>query len=246
MRKKIVVGNWKMNTSLEEAINLLVDINQFIEDENAIVCVPFTHIVTSIELAKSNLSIGAQNVSEYDDGAYTGEISARMLKSLGVDYTIVGHSERRKLFKESNQAIANKIAQLLKEKITPIFCCGEPLKEREAENELKYVENQLEESLFFLSIEAVQNVMIAYEPIWAIGTGKTASPVEAQTVHAHIRNLLSKKYGSEIANEVTILYGGSVKPENAKQLFDCKEIDGALVGGASLKADSFTDIIQAL
>lgn len=246
MRKKIVVGNWKMNTSVEEAINLLVDINQFIEDEIAIVCVPFTHIVTSIELAKNNLSVGAQNVSEYEDGAYTGEVSARMLKSIGVDYTIVGHSERRQFFYETNETIAKKINQLLKEKVTPIFCCGEPLNERETENHLKYVENQLEQSLFHLSKEEVQNVMIAYEPIWAIGTGKTASPKEAQNVHAHIRNLLSQKYGENTAHEITILYGGSVKPENAKELFECEDIDGALVGGASLKAESFTDIILAL
>jgi triosephosphate isomerase (TIM) len=246
MRKKIVAGNWKMNTTLEEAINLLVDINNYLEDEKVIICVPFTHIVTAMELANDNIIIGAQNVSEFEKGAYTGEISAEMLASIGVEYCIVGHSERRQHFNETDEALFKKTELLLKNNIKPIFCCGETLDIRENQQHEALVGKQIENVLFKLTAEQLLNTVIAYEPVWAIGTGHTASPEQAESMHLCIRKTIAGKYGSEVADKITILYGGSVKPENSAELFACENIDGALVGGASLNPVSFTDIIQAL
>jgi triosephosphate isomerase (TIM) len=246
MRKKLVAGNWKMNTSLEEAINLLIDYNNYLEDEKVIVCVPFTHIATAVELANDNIAIGAQNVSEFEKGAYTGEISAEMLASVSVGFCIVGHSERRKYFHETDDVISKKITQLLKNEIQPIFCCGEILEIREKHQHNEFVASQIENTLFHLSEKQIENVIIAYEPVWAIGSGHTATPEQAQSMHQNIRNILAKKYGQTLAQKITILYGGSVNAENAASLFAEVDIDGALVGGASLNPVSFTDIIQSL
>lgn len=246
MKNKIVVGNWKMNTSLDEAINLLVDINQSLEEETAIICVPFVHIITAQEIVNDNISIGAQNVSEFENGAYTGEISAEMLESLDVKYCIVGHSERRQHFYESDETILKKLNLLLKYNITPIFCCGEPLEVRNENNEENYVLAQLEKTIFHLTEEELKNTIIAYEPIWAIGTGKTASAIQANTMHKYIRNSIANKYNETLADKLTLIYGGSVNPENSASLFAQPDIDGGLVGGASLNVISFTDIIQTI
>jgi len=246
MRKKIVVGNWKMNTNLELALNLVFDINELKGRElESIILVPFTHIKVVQDIACPNLKIGAQNVSQYNCGAYTGEISSTMLESMGVRYVAIGHSERREIFKEDNETIKQKVVTALENNLKPIFCCGEPLQERKNNNYLPFVKNQIKTALFDLSKEDMRNIFIAYEPIWAIGTGETASAEQAQEVHLFIRNLLKEKFDTETANNITILYGGSVKPNNAKELFSKEDIDGALVGGASLDAKSFVDIIKA-
>lgn len=236
-----------MNTNLEIAYNLVLDINRLKGRElESIILVPFTHIKSLQEIACSHLYVGAQNVSQYECGAYTGEISASMLESIGVKYVTIGHSERRTIFNENNEIIAEKIKKALSYNLHPIVCCGEPLAERKSNNYLNFVKTQIESALFSLSEKELQNITIAYEPIWAIGTGETASAAQAQEVHAYIRNMLNEKFGNEIANNVTILYGGSVKPTNAKELFAEEDIDGALVGGASLDANSFVEIIKSL
>lgn len=235
-----------MNTNLELALNLVFDINELKGRElESIILVPFTHIKVVQDIACPNLKIGAQNVSQYNCGAYTGEISSTMLESMGVRYVAIGHSERREIFKEDNETIKQKVVTALENNLKPIFCCGEPLQERKNNNYLPFVKNQIKTALFDLSKEDMRNIFIAYEPIWAIGTGETASAEQAQEVHLFIRNLLKEKFDTETANNITILYGGSVKPNNAKELFSKKDIDGALVGGASLDAKSFVDIIKA-
>lgn len=246
MREKLVAGNWKMNTNIDEAINLLVDINNRLDEEKAVICVPFTHISVAMEIAGDNISIGAQNVSEYESGAYTGEVSAKMLQSLGVKYAIVGHSERRQYFNETDEVILQKLKRLLEVGISPIFCCGESLETRENLQHEFFVASQLEKVLFKLTEEELKKTIIAYEPIWAIGTGKTASPQQVQGMHSNIRKTLASKFGDSVAEQITILYGGSVKSDNAAELFSQPDINGALVGGASLDANSFTDIIQSL
>jgi triosephosphate isomerase len=195
---------------------------------------------------KEYFSVAAQNCYHKVSGAYTGEVSADMIYSVGVRYCIVGHSERREYFKETNKELAQKLDNLLQEDITPIFCCGESLDIREAKMEKEYVETQLKESLYHLNATQVSNVVIAYEPVWAIGTGKTATSAEAQEMHEHIRSLLAKQYGNDVADHVSILYGGSVKASNAKELFALPDVDGGLVGGASLMAQDFIQIIKAL
>lgn len=235
-----------MNTNLELALNLVFDINELKGRElESIILVPFTHIKVVQDIACPNLKIGAQNVSQYNCGAYTGEISSTMLESMGVRYVAIGHSERREIFKEDNETIKQKVVTALENNLKPIFCCGEPLQERKNNNYLPFVKNQIKTALFDLSKEDMRNIFIAYEPIWAIGTGETASAEQAQEVHLFIRNLLKEKFDTETANNITILYGGSVKPNNAKELFSKEDIDGALVGGASLDAKSFVDIIKA-
>ena len=235
-----------MNTSIEIALNLVLDINELKGRElESIILVPFTHIKVVQDIACPNLKVGAQNVSQYDCGAYTGEISSTMLESMGVNYVTIGHSERRTIFNEDDNIISLKIKKALVNNLTPIVCCGEPLKERKSNNYLQFVENQIKTALFDLTEKEMKNIFIAYEPIWAIGTGETAGAEQAQEVHAFIRNLLKEKFGNEIANNTTILYGGSAKPNNAKELFSKEDIDGALVGGASLNAKSFVDIIKA-
>ena len=251
MRRNIVAGNWKMNKTFEEADELLFAIAEPLQkmdlDEiEVILCPPviYAEMFTDIAL-ENNFSVGAQNCSNYASGAYTGEISAEMLKAMDIEYCIVGHSERRKYFNENSKMLSEKVNQLLKNEISPIFCCGEVLEDRESNIHFDVVGKQLFEGLFHLTAEELDNVIIAYEPVWAIGTGKTASPEQAQEMHAFIRNLIAKKYDQEIADDTSILYGGSCNAQNAKELFALKDVDGGLIGGASLKADDFLKIIQS-
>lgn len=250
MRRNIVAGNWKMNLSFELADDLVNDIAEKLDsvelNADVVICPPFPYLELTSDLAQeSNFFAGAQNVASFDNGAYTGEVSSKMLASMNVDYCIVGHSERRKYFNETNQEIATKITKLLKDDIKPIFCLGEVLEERESGKHFEVVQKQLEESLFNLTSQEILNVVIAYEPVWAIGTGKTATSLQAQEMHAFIRSLLDKKYGNEIAEEISILYGGSCNAKNAKELFANKDVDGGLIGGASLKAEDFLAIIKS-
>jgi triosephosphate isomerase len=196
-------------------------------------------------LGNSNIKVGAQNCSEHDSGAYTGEVSAAMIKSIDVPYVIVGHSERRQYFGETNKMLALKVDKALANSLTPIFCCGEPLEIREKGEHETLVKQQVEESLFHLSTDVLQKVVIAYEPVWAIGTGKTATSQQAQDMHLVIRKHLASKYGQSVADSISILYGGSVKADNAKELFACADVDGGLVGGASLKSREFVEIVKA-
>lgn len=252
MRKQIAAANWKMNLSLTQADTLL---NELVASsyslgahQQAIFAVPAIYIPLALaKLAnKTNVFVAAQNCHQKETGAYTGEVSASMLQSIGVKHIIVGHSERREYFAESDALLAEKVNAILAIHSTPIFCCGEPLAIREAETQNAFVEAQLKNSLFHLSIDAIVKVVIAYEPIWAIGTGKTATSAQAQDIHAYIRSCFASKYGEAVANEISILYGGSVKASNAKEIFSQPDVDGGLVGGASLVATEFTDIINAL
>ena len=253
MRSKIVAGNWKMNKTLEEAQTLTSELIGMIADEvkgnvKVVLCTPFPYLVPVINLLGSNarISVGAQNCSEHASGAYTGETSASMLKSMGVPYVILGHSERRQYFGEDSKLLVKKTDIALANSLTPIFCCGEPLEVREANGHEQLVKKQVEEALFHLSAEAIQKVVIAYEPVWAIGTGKTATAQQAQDMHAIIRKHLAAKYGQAVAEEISILYGGSVNAANAKELFANPDVDGGLVGGASLKSREFTEIIKSI
>jgi triosephosphate isomerase len=249
-RKNIVAGNWKMNLDYSQGRDLAKAIVAGLQPSDTLVILgtPFVHLknVSTIIKDISNLSLAAQNCHYEESGAYTGEVSAAMLASCEVEYVILGHSERRAYFNEDDELIARKIDQAMAHGLRPIYCCGELLEVREEGKQNELVEKQVKTALFHLNEEQIQQVVIAYEPVWAIGTGKTASPEQAQEMHAHIRSLLAKKYGSEIAQRISILYGGSVKPANAKELFDQADVDGGLVGGASLKADSFGEIIQAM
>jgi triosephosphate isomerase (TIM) len=252
MRKKIVAGNWKMNKTLEEANILTSELMGMVADEVkgnviTILCTPFPYLVPiKNQLGTSTIKVGAQNCSEHDSGAYTGETSAVMLKSMGVPYVIIGHSERRQYFGEDGKLLAKKVDKALASNLTPIFCCGEPLEIREKGTHEALVKQQVEESLFHLSAEALEKVVIAYEPVWAIGTGKTATSQQAQDMHAVIRKHLASKYGQATADKISILYGGSVKADNAKELFSCPDVDGGLVGGASLKSREFVEIVKAI
>ncbi|MEO6406651.1 MAG: triose-phosphate isomerase [Ferruginibacter sp.] len=252
MRKQIAAANWKMNLSLAEGLKL---INQVIEkniklyeNQEAVFAVPFPYLIPVADTLKSlaNGFTSAQNCSSDNNGAFTGEVSAQMLASIGTTYVIIGHSERRGYNHETNDILAQKIDRAFENDLKPIFCCGEPLNIREASTQAGYVETQLKESLFHLSAEQLQNFVIAYEPIWAIGTGKTASSVQAQEMHAHIRKVMEQRFGKEVANSISILYGGSVKAANAKEIFSQIDVDGGLVGGASLIADEFAVIMQSL
>ena len=250
MRKHIVAGNWKMNLTFSEADELLDELMSELEktelprDTQVIVCPPFPYLEMASDYANdSYFMVGAQNVSDQEKGAYTGEVSAEMLESCEIDYCIVGHSERRAYYGETDALVAAKIDRLLAHGLKPIVCVGEVLDEREAGRQLEVVASQVEKGLFHLDAEQIKDVVIAYEPVWAIGTGRTATPEQAQEIHAHIRSLLTKKYGKEVANEISILYGGSCKPSNAKELFACPDIDGGLIGGASLKAKDFMGIV---
>lgn len=249
MRANIVAGNWKMNNTFEEADNLIFDIVEFLKNNTnatVVVCPPAVFLELATDQATdSELKVGAQNISNFESGAYTGEISAKMLASMEVDYTLIGHSERRKYFNESHAMLAEKVNMALKHGVGPIFCCGEVLPEREAGNHFDVVKAQLDESLFHLNSADFGNVIVAYEPVWAIGTGVTASPEQAQEMHAFIRGLITEKYGSEAAENTSILYGGSCNAANAKELFSNVDVDGGLIGGASLKADDFIKIIQS-
>lgn len=250
MRKNIVAGNWKMNKTLNEGIELANEIVAASDrDANVQVVLgtPFIHLTTISKLVENsaNIEVSAQNCSDKASGAYTGEISASMVKSSGANYVIIGHSERREYFKESNEELAEKVNQALDNRLTPIFCCGEPLEIREEGTHFDHVCQQLTESLFHLTPEQFSKIVIAYEPIWAIGTGKTATSQQAQEMHACLRNHLSEKYGKEAAGNLSILYGGSCKPDNAQELFACPDVDGGLIGGASLKSADFLAIVNS-
>jgi triosephosphate isomerase len=252
MRKHIVAGNWKMNKTFEEADDLINDIMDKLEgltlDRNTelVICPPFPYLEMASEYGdESYFAVGAQDVSEQDSGAYTGEVSAAMLESLQLTYCIVGHSERRAYHHETDEIVARKVDQLLKYNLRPIVCCGEVLQEREEGRQFDVVKKQITDGLFHLSAKQFANIVIAYEPVWAIGTGKTATPEQAQEIHAFIRGLIAEKYGKEVADETSILYGGSCKPSNAKELFANPDVDGGLIGGASLKADDFIAIATA-
>jgi triosephosphate isomerase len=252
MRKQIAAANWKMNLTFKQAENLIDEILdaeiRLPVHQLALFAVPFPYLImTKSEVGEEdNYFIAAQNCHHKKAGAFTGEVSAEMLHSIGINYCIVGHSERRELFNESNSVLAEKINLCFENYITPIFCCGEPLAIREAGTQNDFVVVQLKESLFHLHAEKAKNLIIAYEPIWAIGTGKTATTEQAQEMHNFIRSELAKQYGEAVANEIPILYGGSVKSNNAKEIFSCPDVDGGLVGGASLVAADFVAIIKAL
>lgn len=250
--KQIAAANWKMNLTLAEAKTLLKAVLQanieLGEEQQTIFAVPFPYLQTAQEMVEghANYYIAAQNCYFQKAGAYTGEVSAAMLSSIGIKYVVIGHSERREYFNENNQMLAEKVNKCLEQDINPIFCCGEPLSVREAGNQNEYVENQLSESLFHLEPAKLEHFIIAYEPIWAIGTGKTASSLQAQEMHKHIRNVMAGKYGDDVAGTISILYGGSVKAANAAEIFGQADVDGGLVGGASLVADEFIPIINSL
>lgn len=242
-----------MNKTLDEARTLASEVLNMVNDEvkggvRVVFCVPFPYLVPVRALvgSHSKISVAAQNCSEHESGAYTGEVSAVMLKSIDISYVIIGHSERRQYFGENGVVLARKVDAALRHNLTPIFCCGEPLEVREKSGHEKLVTNQVEESLFHLDKEALKKVVIAYEPVWAIGTGKTATAAQAQEMHAVIRKHVAAKYGADVANEIPILYGGSVNAANARELFTGADVDGGLVGGASLKSREFTDIIKSL
>jgi triosephosphate isomerase len=250
MRKNIVAGNWKMNKSFQEAEELISSIADELDEKelkcDVIVCPPSLYLEMASDYAdESVLSIAAQNVSDHNNGAYTGEISASMLGSMEIAYCIVGHSERRKFFNETDAQLAKKVDQLLDYNLKPVFCVGEQLEERESNTQFAVVRSQMENGLFHLNNEEFLNIIVAYEPIWAIGTGVVATPDQAQEMHSFIRGLISEKYNSETAEQTTILYGGSCNPTNASTLFANKDVDGGLIGGASLKADDFVKIAMS-
>jgi len=246
MRKKIAAGNWKMNTNPEFGVNFVENLEKqaIPADVEVILGVPFISLGQLTQKAKK-VNIAAQNCHQEENGAFTGETSAAMLQSVGCEYVILGHSERRQYFNESDELILKKIEKALEKGLDVIYCCGEPLEIREKEGHEAYVGNQLKESICKLDKEKMSRVVVAYEPIWAIGTGKTASPEQAQDMHAHIRNVLKENFDNDTAESTSILYGGSVKPANAKEIFSQADVDGGLVGGASLKEDSFFEIIQS-
>jgi len=252
MRKQIAAANWKMNNTLDEGTRLLNEIInsgvQVDDNQSVIFAVPFPYLIHADQQLgnNANMFIAAQNCHNKISGAYTGEVSVDMLASINIQYCVVGHSERREYFSESNQLLAEKVDRCLSKGITPIFCCGEPLAIREENVQNDYVAVQLNESLFHLDGEAIQKVVIAYEPIWAIGTGKTATAAQAQEMHAHIRAVLANQFGEAVAANISILYGGSVKGANANEIFSQPDVDGGLVGGASLVATEFIQIIKAL
>jgi triosephosphate isomerase len=253
MRKKIIAGNWKMNKTFEEGIALVTEIVGMVKDEyqgtaEVVLIPPFVHInaISRMVSDTNNIYIGAQNCSNHETGAYTGEVSAGMLKSCGSNYVIIGHSERRQYFNEHNEWLSLKVDTALKNELHPIYCCGETLEEREQNIHFTVLKTQISEGLFHLLPNQFSNVVIAYEPIWAIGTGKTATTNQAQEVHEFIRGIIHEKYGNHIADDLTILYGGSVKAENAVELFSAPDIDGALVGGAALQSRGFVDIVKAM
>ena len=252
MRKQIAAANWKMNLTYQDGEKLLDDILDagisLAPHQHSIFAVPFPYLImTRSEVAEEfNYHAAAQNCHHKTSGAYTGEVSVEMLQSIGVNYCVIGHSERREYNAETNEILAAKVNLCLQHDITPIFCCGEPLSVREAGTQNEFVANQLKESLFHLPANSLKGIIIAYEPIWAIGTGKTATTAHAQEIHQFLRSVIADQYGATLANEIPILYGGSVKANNAVELFACPDVDGGLVGGASLVASDFIAIIKAL
>ena len=250
MRTKIVAGNWKMHKNAEETEDLLNDlIDKLPNDVEArvIVAPTFVNLSSAVEhLQFTNIGVAAQNMHQSEAGAFTGEISADMLKSIGVGIVILGHSERRAYFHETDALLAEKVNTALKHDLEVIFCFGEELKDRQSEQHFNIVENQLKDGLFHLEAKAWENIILAYEPVWAIGTGETASPEQAQEMHEFIRQTVKTKFGVEVAENVSILYGGSVKPENAKEIFGKPDVDGGLIGGAALKATDFSAIVAGI
>ena len=247
MRKKIIAGNWKMNMLPNEAIGYIDELAQLVKntESEVILCVPYIDLFYSLLTAQeTNIHIGAQNMHYEETGAYTGEVSGSMLKSINVEYVIIGHSERRQYYNETDESVNKKVKSALKNGLNPIMCVGETLEEREAGKTEKIITSQTKKGLEGLTNEEIENTIIAYEPIWAIGTGKTATNEDANNSIKAIREEIAKIYGNELANNVHILYGGSVKSSNAKELFEMSDIDGGLVGGASLKADEFSKIIN--
>lgn len=249
MRKKIVAGNWKMNNDLSETKALITDLQNTIvkSDAEVMIAPTFTNLYSAFEsLRETEIEVIAQNMHFAENGAYTGEISASMLKSIGVTTVILGHSERRAYFGEDDELLAKKVNTALENGMRVIFCFGEELEDRKKDNHFKIVESQLKNALFHLEDKDWKSIVLAYEPVWAIGTGETASPEQAQEMHKFIRETLSKKYSEEIASSVSILYGGSVKPGNAGEIFSKPDVDGGLIGGASLKASDFAAIVAAI
>ncbi len=250
MRQKIVAGNWKMNKNAEETEDLLNDLIDKLPNDKTveiIVAPTFINLASAVEhLEFTNIEVAAQNMHQSESGAYTGEISADMLKSVGVNTVILGHSERRAIFHETDAIISYKVDTALKHDMRVIFCFGEELKDRQDKQHFNVVENQLRDGLFQIDKSSWSNVVLAYEPVWAIGTGETASPEQAQEMHEFIRETVRKGFGSDIAEDVSILYGGSVKPENAKEIFSKPDVDGGLIGGAALKALDFAAIVNAI
>jgi triosephosphate isomerase (TIM) len=252
MRKQIAAANWKMNLTLQEGTTLLEEITKanitLAQNQHAVFAVPFPYLqaMQQVVAGKSGFAVAAQNSAAQKAGAYTGEVSVNMLQSMQIPFVVLGHSERREYYNETNAILVNKINLALEAGLTPIFCCGEPLAIREAGTQNGFVEQQLVESLFHFSAEEIGKIVIAYEPIWAIGTGLTASSAQAQEMHAYIRSVFAAKYGDAVANQISILYGGSVKAANAQEIFGQPDVDGGLVGGASLIADEFIAIIKSL
>ena len=249
MRKNIVAGNWKMNTTVAEGVQLAQEVNAAVAASDNLKCdvvvgVPFTHL-TSVKGVLTHVSLSAENCADHKSGAYTGEVSAAMVASTGAEYVILGHSERRGYYNETIEVLKEKVDLALENGLKVIFCCGESLDERKAGTHFDVIKKEIEGSLFHLSAEQMSSIVIAYEPIWAIGTGETATAEQAQEIHGFIRSLLSNKYGATVADDTTILYGGSCKPSNAAELFAKPDIDGGLIGGASLKAADFMGIVTA-
>ena len=250
MRKNIVAGNWKMNTTVPEGVELAKGVNEALKATKAncdvVIAVPATHLVAVNQVIDANLlGLGAENCADHKSGAYTGEVSAAMVASTGAKYVIRGHSERRQYYHETAEILKEKTLLALENGLTPIFCIGEVLEERENGTYFDVIKAQVEDSLFNLSAEDFGKIVLAYEPVWAIGTGKTATADQAEEIHAFIRNLIAEKYGNEVAENTSILYGGSCKPSNAKELFAKPNVDGGLIGGAALAVDTFMGIVTA-
>ena len=250
MRKKIVAGNWKMNLNLQEGVALAKELNEALAADKpncgVVICTPFIHLASVAQVINQDvIGLGAENCADKEKGAFTGEVSAEMVKSTGAQYVILGHSERREYYKETPEILKEKVLLALKNGLKVIFCIGETLAEREANKQNEVVKAELEGSVFNLSEADFRNIVIAYEPIWAIGTGKTATAEQAEEIHAYIRSIIAEKYGEAVANDTSILYGGSCKASNAPELFAKPDIDGGLIGGASLKCADFKGIIDA-
>ena len=253
MRKKIVAGNWKMNKTYTDALALVTEIKGMVADEvrnsaEIIIAPPFIYLHSISHLIKDipNIKLSAQNCASEASGAYTGEVSVEMLKSINTKYVIIGHSERRAYYGENTDLLIKKLNLIITNGLTPIYCCGETLSERESGNHFKVVQQQIQEALFHLDVSQAAGVVIAYEPVWAIGTGLTATAAQAQEMHAYIRKVLADKYSNDVAQNITILYGGSCNPGNAAELFSMPDVDGGLIGGASLKSRDFVEIVKAM
>ncbi len=252
MRKKIIAGNWKMNKNFDEAKRLIKGIkkgikNDLNDDVRVVIAPSYVNLNTAIKRTKkSKIEVAAQNMHQSKSGAFTGEVSADMLTNIGVNIVILGHSERREYFLESDALLAEKVNTALENNLEVVFCFGELLQDRKSDNHFKVVESQLKNGLFHLKKESFSKIILAYEPVWAIGTGETASPEQAQEMHEFVREVLLKEYNREVSENVSILYGGSVKPANAKEIFSKKDVDGGLIGGAALKADDFVAIIKSI